>query len=82
MQNSSKFISAIASALELPSGYLLTREAMINDVPGWDSFAWISVVAALEEVTCSEFPIEAIDTVHTIDDLIRLTITSSPISDA
>jgi len=82
MQTYFKLISAIVSALELPSGYQLTGDALIKEVPGWDSIAWISVVAALEEVTCSEFPIDAIDTVRTVDDLIRLTVTSSPMSDA
>jgi acyl carrier protein len=78
MQSPARLISAIASALELPTEYRLSGATLIKDVPGWDSVAWISVIAALEEATQKEFPVDAVDSVRTVDDLIRLTLTAKP----
>lgn len=39
----------------------ITLDSTMHDVPGWDSVTYMSVVAALEDVTGVEFtPIEAL----------------------
>ena len=64
-------LSSIVSVLDLPAGYELAMSAEIAEIPGWDSMAWINVVAAIEEWSGKEFPIEKIADIKTIDDLIK-----------
>jgi len=62
----------ISSVLDLPDNYRLRIDTRIADVPGWDSFAWISVIEALESHYGGEFPIDDIDRFHTVGDLVQL----------
>ena len=61
----------IAAELGLTSDRLVDDRA-IAEIPGWDSMTWINVVSALEEQTGQPFPIDNIDEVKTIGQLIRV----------
>mgnify|MGYP003333042484 FL=1 len=65
-------VSVISHTLELPETFEIKTETPIADVPGWDSFAWIAVISALEEHCGHEFPIDRIDGVRTIGDLVAI----------
>ena len=56
----------------LPPGYELTGDTAIGKVPGWDSLAWVSVISAIENYCHGEFPIERIDDMHSIGDLVKV----------
>lgn len=67
-----QILESIHRALELPDGYLLSSDAIIHDVPGWDSVAWISVVVAIERIIKREFPMDHLDTIVTLGELLEL----------
>lgn len=70
MRGTQEVFSIISDALELPDSYQLKRETQIGDVPGWDSFAWIAVIGALEEYCATEFPLDRVDEIRNIGDLV------------
>lgn len=47
-------------------------DQLISDVPGWDSIAWISIITAIEERTGKSFPIDRIDDIRSIGDLLTV----------
>jgi len=65
-------LALIVDALELPPNYHATADAPIADVPGWDSYAWIAVIGRLEDYCGCEFPVDRIDEVKSIGDLLRI----------
>ena len=70
MESKRNRIAAIAVFLELPADFVLTSATQITAIPGWDSFAWVNVVTALEEMSGREFPIDNIENIKTLGDLI------------
>jgi acyl carrier protein len=67
-----EMLSAIAGALELPSDYDLQLDSRIADVPGWDSFAWIAVITALENYCHNDLPLDRIEDARTVRDLVSV----------
>ena len=63
-------LSRISNILELPEGYRINFCTRIADVPGWDLFAWIAVIGALEDYCGSELPVDRIDAAVTVADLV------------
>ena len=66
-----RFYKVLIDALELPDEFALAPEMPISTIPGWDSMAWISVIAGLEEITGKEFPLDGVDEIKTLGDLLK-----------
>lgn len=62
---------AIRSALDLPDDFELSTETEISNIPGWDSFGWVAVILALEKLSGRNFPIENIENIKTLDELLN-----------
>lgn len=45
----------------------------IADIPSWDSMAWISIITAVEKRTGKLFPVDRIDDVQNVGDILRMT---------
>ena len=45
----------------------------IADIPSWDSMAWISIITAVEKRTGKLFPVDKIDDVRNVGDILRMT---------
>jgi acyl carrier protein len=67
-----EILSILSRTLELPPGYELAGNTMIGKVPGWDSLTWVNVITAIESYCQGEFPIEKIDDLHSISDLVKV----------
>jgi acyl carrier protein len=50
----------------------ITLDRAIADIPSWDSMAWISIISAIENRTGKMFPIDRIDDVRNVGDLLTL----------
>jgi acyl carrier protein len=50
----------------------IAPDRAISDIPSWDSMAWISVISAIEDRTGKLFPVEKIDDIRNIGDLLML----------
>jgi acyl carrier protein len=72
MAATDEFLSVIANALQLPPTSPLQLDTRIADVPGWDSFGWIEVIAALEGHLNREVPFDRIDDVRTVGDILTM----------
>jgi acyl carrier protein len=72
MNTADEILWILSRELDLPSGYELTGSTPIGKVPGWDSLAWVNVISALESYCQGEFPIEKIDGLHSINDLVKV----------
>jgi acyl carrier protein len=59
----------IRDALELPDGFELGEDLRPAQVPGWDSLAWLNIIAAVEADIGAEIPLDALDDVSTVGDL-------------
>jgi acyl carrier protein len=64
----------ITEALELPEQFALTPDTRISQIPGWDSMAWISVITAIEEASGNEFPLDRVDEIKTLSNLLSSVI--------
>lgn len=69
MATYNEFIETIIGALNLPKSFKLDPETEISGVPGWDSFGWVSVILALEELIKRDFPIENIESIKKLSEL-------------
>lgn len=47
-------------------------DQLISDIPGWDSIAWISIITAIEGRTGKAFPIDRIDDIRSVGDLLTV----------
>jgi acyl carrier protein len=47
-------------------------ERAITDIPSWDSLAWISIITAVEKRTGKLFPVDKIDDVQSVGDILKL----------
>jgi len=47
-------------------------DQLISDIPGWDSIAWISIITAIEGRTGMPFPIDRIDDIRSVNDLLNV----------
>jgi acyl carrier protein len=65
------YFDAIRSAIDLPQDFELTTETVISKVPGWDSFGWVAVILELEKLSGKDFPIEDIENINNLDDLLK-----------
>lgn len=65
------YYKTIAEAINLPPDFQLSPATQISDIPGWDSFGWVAVIVALEEMSGRDFPIENIENVKTLDELFK-----------
>jgi acyl carrier protein len=72
MRASQKVIQLISETASLPAGFELTSDTPIKDVPGWDSFAWIAIVTGIESYCDRDFPIDRVDSLCNVGDLIAL----------
>ncbi len=70
--NATEIIAIVSEALALPRDYDLKPDVRIIDVPGWDSFAWVTIISAIEERSGTEFPVNTVDKIHKIGDLISV----------
>ena len=75
MQTRQKVFELIAEAASLPESFELTSETLIREVPGWDSFAWISIITGIEAYCGRDFPIEHVDDLLKVGDLVSVTQT-------
>ena len=73
MQTAQKVIALISEATSLPANFELTTETFIKEVPGWDSFAWISIITGIEAYCGSDFPIDHVDDLRKVGDLVSVT---------
>ena len=62
----------LADALELPASYDLRPGTRIEDVPGWDSYGWITVITLFEERYGTEFPLDEIERVKVVGEFIEI----------
>ncbi len=65
------YFEAIGRALGLPDDFKLSPETEISNIPGWDSLGWVTVILALEELSGKDFPIEDIENVKTLEELLK-----------
>ncbi len=73
MQTTEKVFALISEAASLPGNFELTMETFIKEVPGWDSFAWISIITGIEAYCERDFPIDRVDDLHKVGDLVSVT---------
>jgi acyl carrier protein len=73
MQTTAKVFALISAAASLPGNFELTMETFIKEVPGWDSFAWISIITGIEAYCGRDFPIDQVDDLHKVGDLVSVT---------
>jgi acyl carrier protein len=73
MHATQKIFALISEAASLPENFDLTAQTPIREVPGWDSFAWISIITGIEQYCGSDFPIDRVDELHMVGDLISIT---------
>ena len=66
-----ELLKLIGSELGVAPG-LITFDRMISDIPGWDSLAWIRIITAIETDTGKLFPVDRIDDVRNVGDLLAL----------
>jgi acyl carrier protein len=59
----------IHDVLKLPDDYPLTEDLRPAFVPGWDSIAWLGIVAEAEDALGHEIAPEALGDVVTVGDL-------------
>ena len=45
----------------------------IADITSWDSMAWITIITAVEKRTGRLFPVDRIDDVQKVGDILRMT---------
>ena len=50
----------------------ITLERAISDIPSWDSMAWISIITAIETRTGKLFPVDRIDDIRNVGDILTL----------
>ena len=50
----------------------IALDRAISDIPSWDSMAWISIISAIENRTGKLFPVDRIDDVRHVRDLLTL----------
>lgn len=62
----------IRDALELPEHAELDGSLPPASIPGWDSLAWLRMIAAIEEALGKEIPLEALDDVTTIGEFVSV----------
>lgn len=73
MQTAQKVLALISEAASLPANFELTTETFIKEVPGWDSFAWISIITGIETYCGTDFPIDHVDDLRKVGDLVSVT---------
>jgi acyl carrier protein len=56
----------IRDALKLPGDYPIDGSAAPGDVPGWDSLAWINLMAAVESEYAIVLPLEELSEIETV----------------
>ena len=64
-------LQLISSELEIPVE-AISFARPIAEIPNWDSMAWISIIAAIESRTGKPFPIDRIDDVRNVGDILTL----------
>ena len=47
-------------------------DCAISEIPSWDSMAWISIIAAVETRTGKLFPVDKIDDVQNVGDILKM----------
>lgn len=68
---SEELLKLIGAALGIaPEDIALNRA--ISDIPSWDSMAWISIITAIENHTGHLFPVDRIDDIRNVGDLLAL----------
>lgn len=72
MSTTQKVFELISEAASLPPDFKLTPELPIKDVPGWDSFAWIAILTGIESHCGTDFPIDRVDSLRNVGDLVAL----------
>lgn len=71
MVTNNMYFEAIRSAIDLPDDFELSAGTEISTIPGWDSFGWVSVILALEKLSGQDFPIENIENIKNLDELLN-----------
>jgi len=64
-------LQLIGAELGTPPGEI-TPDRPISDIPNWDSMAWISIITAIESRTGKSFPVDRIDDIRSVGDLLTL----------
>jgi acyl carrier protein len=64
-------LQLISAELEIPVEAIPFGRP-ISEIPNWDSMAWISIIAAIESRTGKSFPIDRIDDVRNVGDILTL----------
>jgi acyl carrier protein len=72
MLTTQKVFELISEAASLPPDFNLTAETTIEDVPGWDSFAWIAILSGIESQCGVDFPIDRVDSLRKVGDLVAI----------
>ncbi|MGY4503283.1 acyl carrier protein [Bradyrhizobium sp. GM24.11] len=66
-----ELVELIAAELRMaPEAIDLDRA--IADIPSWDSMAWISIITAVENRTGKLFPVDRIDDVQNVGDILKM----------
>lgn len=78
MENAQSVFALVAEAAALPETFDLNGETRIDDVPGWDSFAWVAIITGIEEYFGTEFPIDRVDDIRNVGDLIEIVESLKP----
>lgn len=71
-----KFDAVVRSALGLPDDFAIADDLAPEQIPGWDSFAWINIMNALQDEFHILLPLEGLAEVSRIGqlrELVRLT---------
>lgn len=59
----------VREVLELPDDFPLREDVRPALVPGWDSIAWLGIIASAEDAVGREIPPEALADIVTVGDL-------------
>lgn len=77
---SDEVIRLIRAALELPETYPLVGSLTPVEVPGWDSFGWMTIITAFEEHFEFSFDFSELESVYSISQLtevVRVKLTAA-----
>ena len=67
-----KLFNLIRETLNLVKETKLSDEMNMDDVPGWDSLAWIIILNEIQDKFCISFSIDEAANIKTIGDIRKL----------